>query len=229
MDGEERKDASAVTAGGPYPDWPEAGGWFARRKRREQLLDYYYPKGQYEKEARREMKTVLTEFEERFRRWYPSLPDADYTALYRDKPARHARGEDVRHAVRLYRAKSIGWGKLSRIQEALDLYYLMEAQSAYFKREIDKAANAQNWIGEDHFSGFFPEVAEGMQERMRGLVRSGFDTLLKLQEQQKQAEATVKRLSAGKGDLWSRAAELAGDLLLYPLKQIGKGNNGKRM
>ncbi|SIT70750.1 hypothetical protein [Edaphobacillus lindanitolerans] len=227
MDNHENREIGP--AGGPYPNWPEAGGWLARRNRREALLDYYYPKGQYEKEARREMRAVLTEFEERFRRWYPSLPDPDFTLLYRDKPNHHTRREDVRDAVRLYRAKNIGWGKLSRIQEALDLYYLMEAQSAHFKREVDKAANAQKWIGEDHFSGFFPEVAESMQERLKGLVRSGFDTLLKLQEQQKQAESTVKRLAAGKGDLWARAAELAGDLLAYPFKQIGKGsNNGKR-
>ncbi|MET3575074.1 hypothetical protein ACFFIY_04540 [Bhargavaea ullalensis] len=225
---DERENRATGLAAGPYPDWPEAGGWLARRKRREELLDYYYPKGQFEKEARREMKTVLAEFEERFRKWYPSLPDPDFIQLYRDKPAYHARKEDVRHAVRLYRAKGIGWGKLQKIQEALDLYYLMEAQSAYFKREVDKAANAQKWIGEDHFSGFFPEVADAMQDRLKGLVRSGFDTLLKLQEQQNQAEATVKRLAAGKGDLWARAAELAGDLLLYPLKQIGKGSNGKR-
>ncbi|RSK35716.1 hypothetical protein [Bhargavaea beijingensis] len=205
-----------------YPDWPEAGGWLARRKKREELLEHYYPKRQYEKEARREMSAVLSEFEEKFRRWYPALPDPGHSALHQSKPRRHSRGEDVREAVRLYRAKNIGYGKLSRIHDALDLYYLMEAQSAYYKQEIDKAAQAQKWIGEDHFSGFFPDVAECMQERLKGLVRSGFDTLLELQERQREAEQTVQRLVEGNGALWARAAELASDILMYPVRQMGK-------
>ncbi|KZE38564.1 hypothetical protein AV656_06555 [Bhargavaea cecembensis] len=215
----EERDKHAT---GPYPDWPEAGGWLARRKKRAELLNYYYPKGQYEKEARREMSSVLAEFEEKFRRWYPALPDSGYSVLHQGKPRRHSRGEDVREAVKLYRAKNVGYGKLSRIHDALDLYYLMEAQSGYYKQEVDKAAQAQKWIGEDHFNEFFPEVAECMQERLRGLVRSGFDTLLKLQERQRQAEQTVQRLVEGNGALWARAAELAGDILMYPVRQMGK-------
>lgn len=183
-------------------------------------LNLYYPKKVYDPLARREMKQILTHFNDVFYQAYPKMINDPSDVLVDYHPRSHAREYEIQRAIKLCKSQKVRRKDLVKIEEYLNLQYIIEAQVSYYNQKLQKAISTKKLLSEEAFSSFFPLLFE---ERMNSIEHRESYSLTKLQklEREKQmCEKAIRDLMHNNHSFWGDARKVIGGMVAESVKQM---------
>lgn len=121
-------------------------------------LELYYPKHTYNRFARREMRAALARFNTIFYNAYPRMLEGKSSGIIDYHPRTHTRQYDVQRAIKLCKSQKVRRKNLVKIEENLNLQYIIEEQLRFYSAKIEKAKKTLQLLGEEDSATFFPEL-----------------------------------------------------------------------
>src|SRR5690625_988821 len=131
-----------------------------KMRKRQHQLNFYYPKQVYDPLARREMKAVLTRFNDLFYAAYPEKLKGNSQQLLNYQPRSHKKQYEVQRALKLCKSQKVRRKELAKIEEYLNLQYIVEEQIVYYDNVFKKAQATKQQISAEEFSSFYPQLFE---------------------------------------------------------------------
>jgi hypothetical protein len=194
--------------------------YMVRMKKQAAQLELYYPKNTYDRLARREIKPILTNFNNLF---YEAYPEAltDETELVLDyHPTRHSRRYDVQRAIKLCKSQKVRRKDIAQIEEYLNLQYIIEEQMTYYNQAIKKAENTERSLSNETFSSFFPELHEERMQMLEEIKNYSLTKIDKLHHDKQLCERAINDLIRRGHGFWGEASRLIGSLVAESVKQV---------
>ncbi len=188
--------------------------------KRNQLLNLYYPKDVYEPLARREMKTILTHFNEIFYEAYPEKLKGKLS-LFRDyQPHTHSKRYEVQREITLYQTKKVRRKNLAKIEEFLHLKYIIEEQIEYYDYMLKKAERTKHQISIEQFSAYFPQLFEDRIQFLESVGMVCLDKIETLTEEKAILEQTIYELVHYPDNFLRDASRLIGGMVADSVKHV---------
>lgn len=193
---------------------------FLKWRKLQMQLELYYPKDTYERLARKEMKSILSKFNELYYDAYPRMLTKHASVAVDYYPKTHSKQYEVQRAMKLCKTHKVRRRNLVKIEELLNLQYIIEEQMNYYGKEIQKTRSTQRLLDEERFSSFFPELHE---KRMGALLKMEAHCLKKmdeLHEEKRTCERAISDLLHHQRDIWGDASRLIGDMVSESVKHV---------
>lgn len=191
-----------------------------RLKKQSVQLELYYPQSTYDRLARREIKVILTNFNNLFYEAYPEalLNKAKVVKDYH--PTSHSRKYDVQRAVKLCKSQKVRRKDIVQIEEYLNLQYVIEEQISYYNQAIKKAEHTERLLSNETFSSFFPELYGERMQMLEEIKDYSVETIDKLHHDKQLCERAINDLIRRGHGFWGEASRLIGSLVAESVKQV---------
>lgn len=189
------------------------------RKRHLQLA-IYYPKQIYDPVARREMKAILTRFNDIFYTAYPEMLHGDSQTVLDYQPRSHNKQYEVKRALKLCKSQKVRRKELAKIEEYLNLQYIVEEQIAYYDKVFKKAQGTKQQISTEAFSSFFPQLFEERIHYLDEIEQSCRNKIRELDNQKRQCEQAIHDLMHNHHSFWGDASRLIGSMVAESVKHV---------
>ncbi|QUW21056.1 hypothetical protein JSQ81_14720 [Sporosarcina sp. Marseille-Q4063] len=194
--------------------------YMVRMKRQAAQLELYYPKNTYDRLARREIKPILTNFNNLFYEAYPEALTNKAEVVHDYHPTRHSRKYDVQRAIKLCKSQKVRRKDIVEIEEYLNLQYIIEEQISYYNQAIKKAENTERLLSNEQFSSFFPELYEERMQMLDEIKDYSLTTIDKLHHDKQLCERAINDLIRRGPGFWGEASRLIGSLVAESVKQV---------
>ena len=183
-------------------------------------LELYYPKNTYDRFARREMKAALTRFNELFYQAYPMMLVGQSNGIVSYHPRTHSRQYDVQRAIKLCKSQKIRRKDLAKIEEHLNLQYIIEEQLRFYGAEVEKAQKTMQVMSIETSSSFFPELFAERMKTLEGLEGHYIKEIYKLENERKICVKAISDLLYRNHDFLGHASKFIGDLVTESVKSV---------
>lgn len=189
-------------------------------QKRSQLLNIYYPKNIYEPLARREMKIILTQFNDLFYEAYPEMLKGHSPLLIEHEPRTHARKYDVQRDITLYRTQKVRRKALVKIEEYLHVKYITEEQIDYYKDMMKKAEQTKMQMSDEQFSSYFPQLFDERVHFLESIITLCGNKIEALEEEKLILEQTIYELVHYPDSFLRDAGRLIGGMVADSVKHV---------
>lgn len=194
--------------------------WMTRKRKMYLQLENQYPKNTYDPLARREMKKVLTRFNDSFYHAYPMLVKDQVNQIKHYHPKTHDRNYDVQRAVKLCKAQKVRRKDIGEIEKYLNLQFIIEKQLDYYKNELQKAHHTKALLSEEVFSSFYPDLYNERIELLNSIENHCVVSVGKLGEEKRACEKAIHNLIHRNQSFWGSASRLIGSLMTDTLRNV---------
>ena len=191
-----------------------------RIRKRHLQLELQYPKNTYDRSARREMKVILTRFNDLFYDAYPMMIKGQSNAIVDYHPRTHSRNYDVQRAIKLCKTQKVRRKDIVKIEEYLNLQFIIEEQLMFYDNEIKKVQHTKRMLSKEVFSSFFPELFEERMKVLSEIVESSIMKIDKLREEKRVCEKTISDLIHRNNNFWGDASRLIGSMVTESVRQV---------
>lgn len=188
--------------------------------KRNQLLNLYYPKDVYEPLARREMKMIITQFNELFYEAYPEKLKDRSPKLLDFQPRTHSKKFEVRREITLYRTQKVRRKNLAKIEEYLHMKYMIDDQIEYYNETVKKAERTKQQISDEQFSSYFPQLYEERIQFLDSITRRCSNKVEELTEEKTLLERTIYELVHYPDNILRDAGRIIGGMVADSVKHI---------
>ena len=189
-------------------------------KKQHVQLELYYPKNTYDRLARREMKAVLTHFNERFYDIYPEALKGQSNVTVDYYPRTHSRHYDVQRAIKLCKSQKFRRKDILKIEENLNLQYIIEEQMNFYSGEIKKARYTKDMLSQEVYTSFYPQLYEERMKILDEVEKHSVATIGKLEGERRICEKAIYDLLYQNHDFWGNASRLIGGMITDSLKRV---------
>ncbi len=193
---------------------------FLKWRKLQAQLELYYPKNTYERPARKEMKAMLIPFNEIYYDAYPRVLANKTNAIVDYYPKTHSKQYEVQRAMKLCKTYKVRRKNLVKIEELLNLQYIIEEQMNYYDKEIQKTRRIQKLLDEEPFSSFFSELYEKRMGVLLKIEAHGLKKVNELQEEKQTCEKAISDLLHQQRDIWGDASKLLGDMVSESVRHV---------
>lgn len=191
------------------------------RLRKEYLqLERYYPKNIYDRLARKEMKTILSNFNNVFYEAYPQMLKNKSTVLIDYYPKMHSKQYEVQRAIKLCKSQKVRRKDILKIEEYLNLQYIIEEQLLHYDREIKKVQHTKQLLSREEFSSFFPELFEKRMDVLSEIVDKSITKIEQLKKEKQICETAIHDLIHRNHSFWGDASRLIGSMITESVRQV---------
>lgn len=187
---------------------------------RNKQLNLYYPKEVYESAARREMKIVLTRFNDYFYEAYPEKLKEQKQLLIDYQPRMHAKKYEVQRKLKVYQTQKVRRKELVKIEEYLNLTYITEEQITHYTEVLSKATKIKKQLAQEAYSEFFPQLFEERTAYIEKIQHHCLRQLEKLTKDKKVFEQTIDDLVHNPQSFLADASRLIGDIVSDSVKHV---------
>ena len=181
-------------------------------------LELYYPKNTYDRYARREMKIALKRFNESFYKAYPQLLTGQSDGVIDYQPRTHSRHYDVERAINLCKSQKVRRKDISKIEENLNLQFIIEDQLRFYDNEITKARITIQRLAEESASSFFPELLVERIQTLENMESVYINKTYKLEDERDICLKSIKRLINRKYNVFGQASKYISDIVNESVK-----------
>lgn len=189
------------------------------RKHRLQLA-FYYPKKVYDPLARKEMSHILRRFNVAFYEAYPEQLNQSALEINEIQPRSHGKEHEIQHVLKLCKAQKVRKKDLIKIEEFLNLQYVIEAQLTGYNQKHQKAIVTKKMISQEEYSSFFPELYE---ERMKSIEHQesySLTRIRKLEKEKLMCEKAIRDLIDQQHNFWGDAGKLISGMIVESVRQV---------
>ena len=183
-------------------------------------LELYYPKNTYDRFARREMKTALTRFNELFYKAYPKMLGGQSSGIVDYHPRTHSRQYDVQRAIRLCKSQKVRRKDLLKIEEHLNLQYIIEEQLRFYGAKVEKAQNTMQVLAMETASSFFPELFAERMKALENIKGHYMKEIYRLENERQICVTAIYDLLHRNRDFFGQASKLIGELVTESVKNV---------
>lgn len=191
-----------------------------KMRKQQAQLNEYYPKDVYEPLARREMKAILTRFNDAFYEAYPEKLKKKPKGLFDYKPHAHHKQYEVERAIKLYKSRKVRKKELARIKEYLNLQYVVEEQITHYESILQNAKGTKQMISEEEFSSFFPQLHAERIDYLDQIEQQSLREMRKLNEEKRMCEQAIHSLLHSHHSFWTDASRMIGDMVTDSVKHV---------
>ena len=181
-------------------------------------LELYYPKNTYDRFARREMKAALTRFNALFYKAYPKMLAVKSDGIIDYHPRTHTRQYDVQRAIKLCKSQKVRRKDLVKIEEYLNLQYIIEEQLRFYCNKIEKAQKTMQILGEEGSSAFFPELFSERIKILESLETHYIRESYKLENERDICVRAIHDLIHRNDNFFGKASKYVGSLVAESVK-----------
>lgn len=189
-------------------------------RKRNELLNLYYPKHIYDPLARREMRELLTQFNDLFYEAYPEKLKSNAQLMIDDQPKTHSKKYDVQREITLLKTKKVRRKDLAKIEEFLNLKYIVEEQIEHYNFTWQKALRMKNQISNELFSSYFPELFEERILFLENIEEHCQRKIAALTEDQALYEQTIYELVHYPDSFLKDASRMIGGMVADSVKHV---------
>lgn len=187
---------------------------------RNKQLNLYYPKEIYEPAARHEMKMVLTQYNDFFYEAYPEKLKEQKQLLIDHQPRMHSKKYEVQRDLKLYQTKKVRRKELAKIEEYLNLSYIVEEQITHYTQVLNKATKTKKQLSQGIFPEFFPQLFEERVAYLEVIQHHCLQRLEKLTKDKKVFQRAIDDLVHNPQSFWADASRLLGDIVSDSVKHV---------
>lgn len=181
-------------------------------------LELYYPKNTYDRYARREMKIALKRFNELFYRAYPQLLNNQSDGVIDYQPRTHARQYDVQRAITLCKSQKVRRKDIIKIEENLNLQFIIENQLQFYDNEITKARRTIQRLAEENASSFFPELFVERIQILENLETHYIKETYKLEDERDICIKAIHKLINRNYNIFGQASKYISEIVTESVK-----------
>lgn len=191
------------------------------RYRKQQLqLNLYYPRKVYDPLARREMKAILMHFNDVFYQAYPEMLKNPSEVMIDYHPRSHSKQYEVQRAIKLCKSQKVRRKDLVKIEEYLNLKYIIEEQMSHYNKKLQKATATKQLLEQEDFSAFFPQLFEERMESVEHRKSYSQTKLRKLEREKQICEKAIHDLMHNNHSFWGDAKRMIGGMIADSVKQV---------
>lgn len=187
-------------------------------KKNKYYLNLYYPKHVYDSLARREVQMILRQFNELFYEAYPETLNSQ-GAFHFIKPTTHGKQYEVKRDLALYKSRNVRKKELHKIEEFLNLKYIMEEQIAFYTYHWNKAAHIQKQIEQESYTSFFPQLYDNRKSYLMDVQQQCTEQVTQLKQEINICNEAIDNLVHHPGNFWSDAGRLVTSAVSESVKQ----------
>lgn len=183
-------------------------------------LELYYPKNTYDRFARREMKVALARFNELFYKAYPMMLSGQSSGIVDYHPRTHSRQYDVQRAIKLCKSQKVRRKDLVKIEEQLNLQYIIEEQLRFYGVEVEKAQNTMQVLAIETSTSFFPELFAERMKALENIKGHYMKEIYKLENERQICVKAIFDLLHRNRDFFGQASKFIGGLVTESVKNV---------
>lgn len=187
---------------------------------RNEQLNLYYPKEVYEPEARREMREILSQFNDVFYGAYPEKLTEQKQPSIDHQPRRHSKKYEVQRELKVYQTKKVRRKELAKIEEYLNLSYIATEQITHYTQVLNKAIKVKKDLSQEMFTEFFPKIFEERTAYIEMIQHHCLGKLEKLTREKRVFERAIDDLVHNPQSFWADASRLIGDIVSDSVKYV---------
>lgn len=191
-----------------------------KMRKRQHQLNFYYPKQVYDPLARREMKAVLTRFNDLFYAAYPEKLKGNSQLQLNYQPRSHKKQYEVERALKLCKSQKVRRKELAKIEEYLNLQYIVEEQIVYYDNVFKKAQATKQQISAEEFSSFYPQLFEERMDYLDNIEQQCLGSIKKLEDEKRVCEQAIHDLIHNHQSFWGDASRLIGSMVAESVKHV---------
>lgn len=192
--------------------------WIVRIRIERAQLELYYPKHTYNRFARREMKTELARFNEIYYKVYPKMLDGKSSGIIDYHPRTHTRQYDVQRAIKLCKSQKVRGKDLVKIEEYLNLQYIIEEQLRFYSNKIEKAQKTMQILAEEGSSAFFSELFTERIKVLESMETHYIREVYKLENERDICVRAIHDLIYRNDNFFGKASKYVGSLVTESVK-----------
>ena len=197
------------------------GKYFRQMKKQSAQMERYYPKNTYDRLARREIKVILTNFNDLFYNAYPEALRSEDKLLVQDyNPTHHSRKYDVQRAIKLCKSQKVRRKDIAKIEEFLNLQYVIEEQIKYYNQTLRKAEKVERLLSNETYASFFPELYQERMNALKEVKNESNRAMDKLYHDKQLCERAIRDIIRRGDGFWGEASKLIGSLVAESVKQV---------
>lgn len=189
-------------------------------KKQRMQLAAYYPKKVYDPLARKEMGHILKRFNTVFYEAYPEQLDSPSLDVKEIQLRSHGKEQEVQHALKICKAQKVKKKDLLKIEEFLNLQYMIELQLKVYNQKYQKAITTKERIAEEAFTSFFPELYAMRKKVIEHEESYSLTRIRKLEKEKLLCEKAIHDLIEQQHDFWGDARRLIGGMVVESVKQV---------
>lgn len=183
-------------------------------------LNLYYPKGIYDRLARREMRVILVRFNDLFFTTYPERLTGKGSMLLDYKPKTYANKHEIQRQLALYKIQKVRKKELAKIEEYLKTKSMIEEQIAYYTGEIQEAMYTKRQISEEAYAELFPQIFERRIAFLEEIEGRCLGKLEHLTKEKRICDDAIEALLNNPQDFWGDTGRLLKGMVAESVKQV---------
>lgn len=183
-------------------------------------LNHYYPKHTYDRLARKEIKSLLLQFNSTYYSFFPHLIAQEAKVVIDYYPKMHSKQYEVDRIMELCKLQKVRRKDKLKIEEFLNLKYIIEAQLNFYKMNLEKVAEAEVALENEVFKSFFPSLFEERKCLMNEMRVHYEEMTAKLQDENRQCEQRIEELLRKGQGLLGEASKLVGEVITESMKRV---------
>lgn len=187
---------------------------------RNQQLHLFYPKEIYDPIARKEMKMILTQFNDLFYETYPEMLKGKRQVLLDQRPHKHTKKYEIQRDITLYKTQKVRRKELTKIQELLNFKYIAEEQIVYYTDMLQKAMLTKKQLKEGPYSEYFPQLFENRIAFIEKIEHHCLEQLELLMKDKKIYGQSIDALLHHPQSFWGDAKRLLEDIVADSVKHV---------
>lgn len=189
-------------------------------QKRNQLLDLYYPKKVYDPLARREMKVLLTQFNDVFYEAYPGVLKGQAQLTLDDQPHTHSKRFEVQQELTAYQMKKVRKKTLVKIEKYLNMKYVLEERIAYYELTLQKAERTKKQISNEEFISYFPQLFEERLQFLDNITENCVNRIKEANERKRTYEERVYEMVHYPDSFFRDASRIVGNMVAESVKHV---------
>lgn len=183
-------------------------------------LNQYYPKNTYDKFARKEMHSLLLQFNTTYYSFFPHLLSEANEVVTDYYPKRHAKQHEVERVLELCKVQMVRRKDMMKIEEFLNLKYIIETQLDFYNDHLDKIKEARKVLEDESFSSFFPFLFKERKNTLNQMRLYYEEMTVKRQDENLQCEQRIEELLRKGPGFIGEASKLIGDIFTESMEKI---------
>lgn len=191
-----------------------------RMRKQKVQLELYYPKNTYDRLARREMKTVLTRFNDLYYKAYPMMINGRSNAIIDYHPRTHARQYEVQRAIKLCKSQKVRRKDVVKIEEYLNLQYIIEEQLRFYDKQVEKARHTKQVLSKEPSTSYFSELFAERMNTIESIKDHYTKEIDKLEHEKRICERAIYDLLDRNHDFWGHASKLIGGMITESVRNV---------
>lgn len=183
-------------------------------------LNHYYPKNTYDRMARKEMKIILLKFNETFFSTFPHLLTTNQHPLLDYFPKHHSKQYEVDRVMALCKLQKIRRKDMVKIEELLNLKYIIEEQIDFYEMNIEKVQDIRKAISDELFEPFYPTLFKERIFLLNDMENHYNERIEKYTDENLQCEQRIEELVRKGQGFFGEASDFIGEIFTESMRKI---------